>query len=275
MTMPRGLLLAILIPLSACSVGNGDGRAVGNLFIQDCSSDSDYCSGDVCGTPTAPAPYDLHPDFFAGEPFNVPQKVISVQIPQERNRLTIRMQRSGKRIEQNDVVTFQVADEYEVARCVRGGTLPNGDPDYDPRYCFHATPDTPAKIRITSAGGIILASFMPRMTCSRNVVASAYDTPSVDDTASIPSDGSFDSWITFETFGSARLDPASPPTSLNFKVNMEERVQASAFHLVLVDSQVIDDLRGDLPVQSPTVGGILDGYFDFDVVRGQGAQFFP
>lgn len=270
----RWVLPLAVVALSACSVGKGDGSASGQVFILECSKNSDYCRNGVCGTPTAPVSYDLFPDFFAGEPLDSPKKVGSVTVAQQ-NRLTIRLQRSGKRLEQNDVVTFQIADSYEVARCVRGATKANGEPDYDSRYCFHATPDSPAKIRITSAGGLILASFTPRMTCTRNVVAAAYDRPSVDESAAIPSDGSFDSWITFENFGAAHLDPGSPPTDPGFKVNLEERVRASAFHLNLVDSQVIYDLRMDLPVTAPSIGGTLDGTFDFDLVRGQGAQIFP
>lgn len=269
------LPLAAVAFLSACSVGKGDGSASGQLFILDCSNSSNYCRNGLCGTPRAPVSYDLFPDFFAGEPFDSPKKVgTTLSIPQQ-NRLTIRLQRSGKRLEQNDVVAFQIADEFEVARCVQGGTLANGEPDYDLRFCFHASPDSPGKIRITSSGGLILASFTPRMTCTRNVVATAFDKPSVDETAAIPSDGSFDSWIVFENFGSAQLGPTSPPIDPGFKVNLEERVRSSAFHLNLVDSQVVYDLRSDLPVAAPSIGGTLDGNFDFDLVRGQGAQLFP
>jgi hypothetical protein len=277
--------LAAVLALAGCRVGGGTGEAFGEIFILECSDEGNYCTdGDVCGTPGNPVPFRLQPEFFAGEPIDAPDSVLGVTM-QETNRLSIRLQRSGKRIEQNDMLTFTVADSYEVARCVRGRVLPSGEPDYDVRYCHHATPDSPAKIRITSQGGIVLASLSPRLTCSRNVVAEAFDEPSIDETVPIPTDGNFDSWITFEYFGDASLDPDGPPIKQDFKVELGQRVRAfgnpqvasaaSGFHLRLIDAQVNRALRLDLPVPNPSIGGSLDGNFDFDLARGQGAQTFP
>jgi hypothetical protein len=50
---------------------------------------------------------------------------------------------------------------------------------------------------------------------------------------------------------------------------------ASAFSLTLQDQKVVmaeEDLQ---PAPNPDIGGALTGYFDFDLVRGQGAQIFP
>jgi hypothetical protein len=38
---------------------------------------------------------------------------------------------------------------------------------------------------------------------------------------------------------------------------------------------VIKDVRLGKPARLPDVLGVLDGHFNFEVVRGQGAQTFP
>lgn len=288
--MRREGALAVLgvaaVALLGCNVGKGAGRAFGELFILDCSQAGDYCSASgVCGTASAPVPYDLQPEFFAGEPINDLRASSDGTLPRT-NRLTIRLQRSGKRLEQNDVLTFEIRDSYEVARCVRGGVTASGEPDYDTRYCHRSTPGGPTKIRITVASGLIMASLSPRMTCVRNVVATAFDLPSVDETAPVPSDGSFDSWITFEDFGGVRNDPFGPLIGPRYRVELGQRLraygnlaaaspEASGFHLTLVDDQVVTARRQDLAPPQPGIGGTLDGNFDLDLVRGRGAQTFP
>ena len=92
--------------LGGCRVGKGVGAASGTLFELGCSKAGDYCyAPDQCGTADLPVPFDLKPSFFAGEPIDDLRQVDPGSAFMS-NRLTIRLQRSGKQIEQNDVLTF-------------------------------------------------------------------------------------------------------------------------------------------------------------------------
>jgi len=98
-------LVLVALTLSACSVGQGVGEASGPLYILSCTSSGDYCdSAGVCGTPSAQAFYSLNPDFFAGEPINQLTSFptsgsppLSGSLPL-MNRITIRLQHSGKQV---------------------------------------------------------------------------------------------------------------------------------------------------------------------------------
>ena len=69
--MKRAALFILLGGLSACSIGKGVGAASGSLYEYGCNRNGDYCSPDgVCGTEANPAPYDLRPIYFAGEPID-------------------------------------------------------------------------------------------------------------------------------------------------------------------------------------------------------------
>jgi len=283
-----GLLLIALI-LTGCSVGQGTGAASGLLFVLDCSKAGDYCDASgVCGTPSAPVDYNLNPTFFAGEPIDQ-----LTQFPNGSplsgseplmNRITIRLQRSGKQIESNDALFFDVVNEYEVARCVRGREIAvAGQPnqhDYDDRYCFRASTTGPARVRISVVGGIVHSTLSPRMTCTRPVDATADDVFSDDGVVQTVAGGAWESWVEFADFGSAaqndQLDPtARTPVSLTFKIELEDRLHASAFSLTLQDEKVVTAEEDLEPPPNPDIGGSLTGWFDFDLQRGQGAQIFP
>ena len=285
-----GLALAALT-LLGCSVGQGVGVASGTLFVLDCSSSGDYCdSTGVCGTPSAPAEYRLNPGFFAGEPIDqlaqFPTNGLPLSGSQPRmNRITIRLQRSGKQIESNDALFFDVVNSYEVARCVRGREIvvAAGQPnqhDYDDRYCFRASTTGPARVRISVVGGIIHSTLSPRMTCTRPADATADDVFPDDGVVGNVADGAFESWIEFADFGSAaqngQLDPtARTPVSLTFKIQLEDRLHATAFSLTLQDEKVVTAQVNLVPPPNPDIGGSLAGWFDFNLQRGQGAQIFP
>jgi hypothetical protein len=283
-------LALVALTLGGCSVGQGSGVASGTLFVLNCSSSGDYCdSKGLCGTPSAPVDYSLNPGFFAGEPVDdltknlIGSQRVTGSEPQ-MNRLTIRLQRSGKTIESNDVLFFDAVDLYEVARCVRGREIvvagqPNQH-DYDDRYCFRASPTGPARLRISVAGGYVHSSLTPAMTCIRPVAATADDTFTGDSSVSVVDGGNWESWIEFTDFGSAAqnnlLDPTTrAPVSLTFKIEFGERLYASAFSLTLQDQKVVTAQENDLPLPNPDIGGSLQGWFDFDLQRGQGAQIFP
>ena len=277
------------LALSGCGVGQGKGAASGKLYVLNCSSSGDYCNAGVCGTESAPADYNLDPGFFAAEPIDQLSQYTANGSPvsgsePRMNRITIRLQRSGKQIESNDALYFDVVNSYEVARCVRGREIAiTGQPnqhDYDDRYCFRASPTGPGRVRISVAGGIVHSTLNPRMTCSRPVAATADDTYADDGVVQIVDNGAWESWIEFSEFGSAtqndQADPTSrTPVSLTFRIELDQRLYASNFSLTLQDQKVVTAQVAHLPPPNPDIGGSLVGWFDFSLKRGQGAQIFP
>lgn len=125
--LARSLALVVALPfvLSAtgCTVGSGAGCAVGSLFVTACNESSARATA---------APYSLTPSFFAGEPIeDVCPPPGSCPGP-HMNRLTIRLQHTGNRIEVNDTLYVDVENSLQVAECMRG-ELKNGVPQWDTR----------------------------------------------------------------------------------------------------------------------------------------------
>jgi len=273
--------------LGGCSVGKGVGAASGTLYEYGCSKDGDYCSApNVCGTEAVPVPYDLRPSFFAGEPIddlreqNPGSAIMS-------NRLTIRLQRSGKQIELNDVLTFDITSSYEVARCVRGRVDDSGQNDWDEANCFRASDTAPGRMRV-QYDSPVHAGLTLKATCTANLVASAVSAPVPLSFTATPNpvvtDGSWSSWVEFQEFASAAQVDTAPNArgaiDPKFHVQLGDRIYASSFALTLVDDQVVNAAIKDLPKPPASIGGTLGGdpatgRFDFDLERGQGAQFFP
>jgi hypothetical protein len=280
---PRAFLLLAIVAVGAgseCRVGTGVGAADGALYVRQCTVEADY------GSPAMPKPYRLDPQFFAGEPLEDLKK------DGPDNRLIIRLQRSGKRIEVNDLLTFDIVDMYTVARCVAGI-------DRDTKSCWWGPNLTgPPRVRI----GIdfpIRSNFVPRTTCPYDMgrhapaaigaylvaTAMADDLNGLGLTPDPPihtKAGGWDSWIEFAQFGSASpeggapcLDPKVELPCLDFKVEFGERLHASRFHLTLTDDRVLKAAHLLQPLPRSDISGLLDGYFDFDLERGQGAQTFP
>lgn len=118
---------------------------------------------------------------------------------------------------------------------------------------------------------LALSHSCPKGEVSANALGACTD-DSCPDMALCPGRGS---WVTFSHFGSinGNLDQ---PIADGFKVNNNERIEASAFHLELCDGATVLAARDHIsPIPTPNVVGVLDGRFDFDVVRGQGSQPFP
>jgi hypothetical protein len=279
-----GLLVPALVT-GGCTVGSGTGNAAGPVWVLGCNPD--LPDGNY-GTPNAPMDYSLNPIFFAGVP-------IEDITPVNENRLVIRMQRNGGPIEFNDTLAFDILNSYEVARCVRGRITPDGTPDWDvpmdpaaawcdwsgaaPGADGGAAADggataTRARIRITDAG-FVQVSLALLATCplKDGVALIGHSTDGGD--AWTTGDG----WIEFEDFGGAMQPQLAPDMrtafgSTDFKVNYEERLRAT-FHVVLDDDRVITARRLGRPVPTPRFGAVLDGRFDFDLVRGRAAQPFP
>ena len=62
--MRYGLVFLALAAAGGCTVGSGSGIAAGELWIVGCLEGENFGSP----PPGAPAPFDLNPTFFAGEP---------------------------------------------------------------------------------------------------------------------------------------------------------------------------------------------------------------
>jgi len=93
--------------LAGCSVGAGKGNLDGTLFVRPCTGDSDYGS-----SPAAPQPYHMNPQFFVAAPID------DFPGPHPVNRLSVRVQPSGNRLEEADVMSMVIANCLEVAQTV-------------------------------------------------------------------------------------------------------------------------------------------------------------
>ena len=240
-----------------------------------------------CGTESRLAPYDLRPSYFAGEPID-DLREYSPGSGIMNNRLIIRLQHSGKQIELNDVLTFDIASSYEVARCVRGRVDPDtGVPDWDSVNCFRASDTGPGRVRVQYDADVH-AGLTLHATCTANLVASAISAPVPLSYATaappVVTSGAWDSWVEFQEFGRAAQVDRPPterdPISSKFRIDYGERVYATTFFLTLIDDSLVSAAINNRPKPEPLVGGTLGGdpttgRFDFDVQRGQGAQFFP
>ena len=112
------LLLAIGCPLSAvgCGLGDGTGALSGTLYLRGCTHDYDY------GSLGAPADYDMHPSYFVANPVNA---LASSEPLHPINKLSLRVQPSGNRADEADLLFINVANDADVAAAV-GGPMPVG-----------------------------------------------------------------------------------------------------------------------------------------------------
>jgi hypothetical protein len=90
--------------------------------------------------------------------------------------------------------------------------------------------------------------------------------------------------VEFQEFGSAAQVDTVPQErgaiDPKFHVQLGDRIYATSFVLTLVDDQVVNAAIKNLSRPAANIGGTLGGdpttgRFDFDLERGQGAQFFP
>jgi hypothetical protein len=297
-------LTAVAVAATGCTVGGGSGSAKGSLWVTGCS---DNLSSPNFGTPAMPEAYDLQPTFFAGEPIDD-----LATGAMHKNRLIVRMQRTGLAIQYNDTLYFDVENSYEVARCVRGRIV-NGQPDWKQSelrynqqpvdwcdwtgYAFTdggtvdagndgGPPDASASLDAGALldagasldGGMSVMAQYPKIhltpdTDLRSSLALLTTCPQ----ANVSADAS-GGWIELMDFGGAEQSDLAPdlrtPLGTDFVINYGDRLRAS-FHLELSDAQVISAVENNLPQPDPEIGGTLDGFFDFDLERGQSAQAFP
>ncbi len=107
-----GVALGALLP--ACSLGEGTGQVEGPVFIRQCAKRTSVgASGSQTaysfGTSDDPVMYQMYPSFFAAEPINDYPRVMPY------NRLVMRVQSDGSRIEQADVLIVNIATVHDVA----------------------------------------------------------------------------------------------------------------------------------------------------------------
>ncbi len=295
------IILGLVAPaLAGCSVGKGVGSAKGAIYALGCWStgNGDYSADGIPGTWQTPAPYNLGPTFFTGEPIDDLREYGSGTGIMS-NRLIIRLQSSGNEIDLIDVLTFDVLSSYEVARCVRGRIdSATGVGDWDPTDCYVASPNGPGRFRLQWDSNV-RSALTPNGTCSgagptdelrANLVADAIAAPVppsyVTATPPVVTDGSWSSWVEFQEFGSAsqwdKAPTARDPVDGKFSMVFGDRIYASAFQLTLIDDGVVTAAETNQPLEDPSnpsldsrIGGTMSGYFDFDLARGQGAQAFP
>lgn len=99
-------LLALALGCAGCGLGDGTGSVAGTLFLRGCTHDYDY------GAAGAPAPYDMKPTYFVADPINA---LASSEPLHPINKLTLRVQPSGNRAEEADLLFVDVADDAQVA----------------------------------------------------------------------------------------------------------------------------------------------------------------
>ena len=251
--------LVLCALLSGCEVGKGVGHASGRLRFTQCTVED--------GKPLdIDSEFNLNPSFFVGEPFDDNADLFIA------NSLAVRIQSSTKRIEFADGLLFSFEDTYEVARCMRGAAV-DGAPD--PRLCDRSTGE--GRVLLGTESELAHAFLILNQTCpdsfiTANALGACTEGTCPPVPVVCPGQGS---WIRFSDFGSV---PSEPTEKLDrrFKVNFNERIRATSFHLELCDSGTVDAQRDrELPVKPPRVAATLDGDFDFDLKRGQAAQLFP
>jgi len=97
-------------------------------------------------------------------------------------------------------------------------------------------------------------------------------------------DGRWASWVEFQEFGAASRTGLAPTerkqVASTFRIELGDRIYATQFKLTLIDDGVVNAAINNSPRPPSMIGGSLGGdpstgRFDFDLQRGQGAQFFP
>ncbi len=262
------LSLLSVFAAGGCTVGSGSGSASGPIWVIGCLEGGNY------GTPEAPREFDLKPTFFAGEPIE------DITDGPHINRLIIRMQRNGNGIESNDTLYIDIPDSGLVAHCIRGRTV-GGVPDYDattsgsidvdqPPWCDWSAGGMYPRINVLPDGPVRIA-LAPLRTCGSQARPPAF--------VNVVGDAAV-GWIEFEDFGLAQQPTLPPeerdPFGTDFKVGFGQRLRAT-FHIEqLLDHRVVIAIREDDVLPQPSrIGGMLDGYFDFNMERGRAAQPFP
>lgn len=100
------LALALAVLCGGCGLGDGTGSLAGTLYLRGCTHDYDY------GAAGSPAGYDMNPTYFVADPINA---LASSEPLHPVNKLIMRVQPSGNRAEEADLLFISIADDAQVA----------------------------------------------------------------------------------------------------------------------------------------------------------------
>jgi hypothetical protein len=92
--------------LAGCGLGDGTGDVSGTLYLRGCTHNYDY------GSLAAPATYDMHASYFVANPVNA---LASSEPLHPVNKLSVRVQPSGNRADEADLLFVNVGDDADVA----------------------------------------------------------------------------------------------------------------------------------------------------------------
>jgi hypothetical protein len=278
-------LAAALIMLAAsqasCNSENGRGIIRGQLGVPACTIDKAGHPVPLYNEADAVMAHDKNPDcrdpvtgevmpfcgewnHFLGEPFD------STSVRYPANQLNIRMQSISGGWEFADVLFFWVYDSWEVARCVRGLMNANGTPDWNTDACDRSSGHGRMLIGTEgdgTQGELVTSHFALQASClGAQLSAAALGTcagGSCPDVSLCPGRGS---WIEFSCFGACAPDLASANLDRSFRVNKDDPIAATAFHVELCDQNTVDaTVQRIVPVPRPQVTGFLDGSFSFNL----------
>jgi hypothetical protein len=100
--------------LAGCGLGDGKGTLAGTLYVRECSVNTTFHNNDAgpFGAPGAERAYDMQPSYFVGYP------VHDFDQPHPVNKLSLREQASGQRLDEADVMLVTIADVRVLAGSV-------------------------------------------------------------------------------------------------------------------------------------------------------------
>lgn len=276
-TLLAGTLLVFAASQASCSSENGRGIVRGRLVVPGCTVDKAGDPVPLYDEAEAVMAHDKNPDcrdpvtgevmpfcgewnHFLGEPFDSTSAFFPA------NQLNIRMQSASGGWEFADVLFFWVYDSWEVARCVRGRLNADGTPDWNTNACDRSSGEGRMLIGTEGdgiEGELVTSHFVLQNSCpSAQLSAAGLGTcagGTCPDLALCPGRGS---WIEFSRFGPDT--DRSMPLGRAFKVNKDEPIEATAFHVELCDQNTVDRAAQRLvPVSQPQITGFLDGSFSF------------
>jgi hypothetical protein len=264
------VLVAGSAGLAACSAENGTGSLQGTLEVPACEyrhegnawipktlsevatemGDGNFLSQETIWK------------FFVAQPIDAPGPIFPADHPQ--NQIVLRMQNRSGGWDAANAVFFWVLDSYEVGRCARGRMAPDGTPDWDQSVCDRSTGER--RMLIGTQGELVTSHFVLRDTCpNAGFIAEALGACDKGNTCPeatvCPGRGS---WISFSSFGSAQSTDTNQALSPDFKINIDDTITASAFHVELCDESTIEAVEENtVPVPPPAIRGSLDGSFSF------------
>jgi hypothetical protein len=118
-----GGAVPLLMALAAVHRRHGQRTGAGGDLRRSCKDSLETVAnpkGNYGESPALPRAYVMNPRFFAGEPIE------DIKKDRRDNRLIIRLQTSGKRVEVNDLLVFDVVSNLQ-GRPVRARRDPDGE----------------------------------------------------------------------------------------------------------------------------------------------------